>query len=638
MKKAFFQREKVPAKTFPPYETSNMEHSNEKRSHLRDRNIRKFTSPARQQKEYLNKINHLTHYDYLTDLPNRSFFNEKLASLIEEDEDSGNGFSILFMDLDRFRVINNSLGDKVGNLLLRQISQRINTFLNSTSFLARIDGDEFGIILKGHNEDTKYPITIAKAIKASFDEPFVVDGQQLFITVSIGISCFPTHGNTAEELTKNAAIALYTAKEDGKNAYILYSPSINASSLHLYSLEGDLRNSIKHNELALHYQPRVETASGKIISAEALIRWEHPIHGLIQPNRFIPFAEETGFINEITDWVLKQACLHLKQWKKENISVVPISINITAQRFLKDDWKDIFTSILLETNTDPALIELEITETTMIKYEKTAESSLQFLKELGFKIALDDFGTGFSSLSYINKFPIDTVKIDRSFTRNINKSESTDVIIKTLIFMTKGLNMNLVAEGVETTEQLKFLRQQECQEIQGYLFSKPVPADTYRSLLKKPILEIAATDEKTETKGRRKHFRIPLKFPSRAQMTMTSLKGRKMDFKNTEVLIEDIGPGGLKFLSKMHLPVRPDNVYQFNTKIMNHNICLDGKIVWKEELNGVFAYGLNFSIEEKDREHLIKLLNQFLIQLRKTPFVPNSNIIKSDRFAYLKNM
>ncbi|MGJ9459677.1 EAL domain-containing protein [Oceanobacillus sp. CF4.6] len=424
-------------------------------------------------------------------------------------------------------------------------------------------------------------------------------------------------------------------KSGGQSSALKESTREKKESGNRHHLESDLHKSIKNDELIIHYQPRVETLTGRIVSAEALVRWMHPTLGLIAPNEFIPLAEETGFVDKIGDWVLRKTCLSMQEWQKENISLVPISINISAQRFCNDDWKETITAILRETNIEPDLIELELTERKMIQNEEIVAEAIKYLRELGITITIDDFGTGYSSLSYINKFPIDTIKIDQFFTKQITESENVEVIIKSLMYMTNELNINTVAEGVESFEQLDFLRQLGCQEIQGYLFSKPVPKREFQLLLENPILEPTAT---TITKNRRKYFRISLPFPLRAQLTVAELRGREVNVGRTEVIIDDIGPGGLRFLSNMKFPARSDITYKFETTIMNQNISVTGKIIRIREVKGVHEYGLKFSLDEQERNGLVQLLNHFLIQLRNNPFVANTDMVKDDPFLYLKKM
>lgn len=587
-----------------------------------------------EQKEFEKKIQYLAFHDYLTKLPNRMLFENKINELMAASNLVNKHFSILYIDLDRFRNINESLGHPIGDKLLFEFSQRVNMLLNKNTLFARLGGDEFGIILWDY-EESDYPIKAAKLIIDCLDVPFNIEDFELLITTSVGISTFPENGKTIEELIKNADAALYRAKASGKNTYQIYSSSLSINSFKQFYLERDLRKSIDNNQLVVYFQPRVNSGTGKIVSAEALVRWEHPVWGLVSPLEFIPLAEETGYINEIGDWVLDQVCQNITNWKQQNLEVVPISVNISAQRFLKSDWKARLGTILEKNNTDPSLIEFEITETTMIKHEEAVKLALQYMKSIGFKIALDDFGTGYSSITYLKDYPIDTIKIDQSFTKHIAKTNNVETIIKSLIFMAKGLDMNVVAEGVETIEQLSFLRQQECQEIQGYIFSKPVPEETFRNLLRKMILKPTFNSETAKFPNRRRYYRINLLFPLSSQMTLTTILGNKVELGNTEILIEDIGPGGLRFLSTIQLPVRPDISYQFKTKIMGEIITLNGHVVWKEEVKGIFQYGLKFSMDETQRDALVKFLNHFSLQLRNNPFVPNCDFVKEEKISYL---
>ncbi|WP_161974924.1 EAL domain-containing protein [Bacillus timonensis] len=594
-----------------------------------------IVSNITEQKEYEKRIQYLAFHDYLTKLPNRILFEEKVKELITLSNNDKKHFSILYIDLDRFRNINESLGHHIGDKLLYEFGQRVNMLLKKNSLFARLGGDEFGVIIWDY-EESDDPITIAKLIIDCLDLPFFIDDFELLITTSVGISSFPENGKTIEEIIKNADAALYRAKATGKNTYHIYSSSLSINSFKQFYLERDLRKAIEKNQLVVYFQPRVDSSTGKIVSAEALVRWEHPVWGLVSPLEFIPLAEETGFINEIGDWVFANVCQSLNKWKQQNYEVVPISVNISAKRFLKSDWKSKLIHTLDKSEINPSLIEFEITETTMIKHEETVKSALQFIKSLGVKIALDDFGTGYSSITYLKDYPIDTIKIDQSFTKHIAKTNNVETIIKSLIFMAKGLNMNVVAEGVETIEQLSFLRQQECQEIQGYIFSKPVPEETFQNLLSKMILKPTFNSNTAKFLNRRRYYRINLLFPISSKMTLTTILGNMVELGSTEVLIEDIGPGGLRFLSTIHLPVRPDIMYQFKTKIMGEMITLNGYVVWKEEVKGVFQYGIKFKMEESQRDDLVKFLNHFSLQLRNNPFVPNCDFVKEEKICYLK--
>ncbi|MFC5465409.1 EAL domain-containing protein [Lederbergia graminis] len=599
----------------------------------------KLKITEQQKHAYEKRIQYLIHHDHVTDLPNRTLFDRKIEELIMESSLKDANFTVMYLDVDRFRQINESLGHVIGEKLIMQFSQRMKKLLNKDSLLARVGGDEFGIILWNYS-DAKYPEFTANWILDDLNEYFVVEDIEFRITTSIGISSFPADGQTKDELVKAAEVALFRAKKNGKNTYQIYSATMDINSYKNFYLDRDLRKSIENNELVVYLQPRVDTFTGKLISAEALVRWEHPVWGLVSPSEFIPIAEDSGFINEIGDWVLEEVCHFIQSCEKKKITTIPISINISAQRFLRNDWKDKLIHILRKTNTDPNLLEFEITERTLIQYEQDVEAALKYIKGLGIKIALDDFGTGYSSLSYIKDFSIDTIKIDRSFISQIAKSCDVEVIIKTLLYMTKELKMNVVAEGVETEVQLDFLKQHGCKEIQGYIYSKPVTIEEFQALQSESILKLhdPSQHKRVGVPIKRKYFRIDLHYPLKAKMTLTSIKGKEVKLGKTDVLIENIGPGGLKFLSNIHLPIRSDIFFQFDTKILNEPITLSGYIVWKEEVQDIYQYGLQLEIEEQDRDHLIKVLNNLTVQLRKTTKLPNCNFILVDKIDYIKKL
>ncbi len=585
-------------------------------------------------KVYEERITHFAYHDILTNLPNKRMFDDLIQSLVKSKDPIN--FTLLYLNLDRLGNINDTLGYEIGDKLLQEFTKRINTLLDDTSLIARLDGDEFSIILYDFKEK-EYPVAIAREIIKLLKEPFYVDDYELYISSSIGISNFPHDGESKEELLKNARAALNRAKEMGKNNYQIYSASLNISSFKLYTLERDLHKAIQNEELYLDFQPRVDTATGKMVSAEALVRWEHPIWGQVSPGEFIPLAEESELILDIGDWVLEKVCSYLQKWSENKSPIVPISINVSAKRFLRNDLISKMKYVLEKTNTDPKFIELEITETTLVYNEETVSQVIQSLREMGIRIALDDFGTGFSSLTYLKNYPIDTIKIDQSFIQNINIAKSDEMIIKSIIFLAKGLDLNVVAEGVETNDQLTFLKQQECDEIQGYLFSKPVDEKRFEQLLKNKVLKVNNSLQNQENiENRRKYYRINLLFPLSSNMSLTSINGKSVELGKTEVLIEDIGIGGLRFLSNINLPVRPDVILEFETLIMEHIVKLQGHIVWKQEVNDLYQYGLQFTINEVERDKLVKLLNNFQIQLRKNPLVQDCHFIQEDKMNYLK--
>lgn len=579
-------------------------------------------------------IKHLAYYDHLTNIPNRRMFDEKIDSLIEGATANNTNFFLLNMDLDAFKNINGSLGNRIGDQLLQGFVQRIQSIINQSAFFARMGSDEFSILI----EDTsisKYPVELANEIITQLQQPFFIDRYELYITASIGISSFPSNGKTSEELQKNANAALFRAKENGKNNLQIYSSSLNIESYKLFTMERDLRKAIKNNEFFLYFQPKVNANTNKIVGAEALIRWKHPEWGMVSPKDFISIAEENGFIIEIGEWVLKQVCQYLKQWEKSNLPLVPISVNISPKSFLRKDWTVSVLNIINEMKVNPSLLEFEITETTLLHHNDIVQNSVEFLKKVGIKVSLDDFGTGYSSLTHIERYPIDTIKIDKSF---IGKklSERSEMIIKSTLFLAEGLKMTVVAEGVETMEQLEFLQHQGCEIIQGFLFSKPVSEPDFIELLKQEVLYPANTNELANITNRRKYNRLHLTFPLSAQMTLIFINGRRVDLGKTEVLIKDIGFGGIKILSTLELPVRSDFILQFEATIMNQQVKLNGVIVWKQEDNDIYQYGINFDVNPEEKESLVQLINKFSSELRKSPLVEGCKFIQEDESAYLK--
>lgn len=590
-------------------------------------------------KKSKEKITHLAYHDYLTDLSNKRMFDEKMEEIIQTSQRNNQNFSVLYLNLDRFKQINERLGHVIGDKLLQQFTTRLDRKLKMTNYLfARLGGDEFGILLWDF-EQPDFPVTIAKRIIDSMKLSFIIDEYELFVTTSVGISTFPIDGQTKEELVKKADAALHRAKEMGKNNYQIYSTLLNISSFKQFQLERDLYKALDQKEFFLQFQPRVEASSGKMVSAEALVRWANPEWGYVSPREFIPIAEENGLILPIGDWVFREVCNRISIWRSMNLPIVPISINISAQRLLKSDFIPNVIHTLRETNTDPSLIEFEITETTLIQYEEIVTLAVQQLKKIGIRIALDDFGTGYSSLTYLKQYPIDTIKLDRSFVRNITDSKKDAMIVKSMIFLAKGLDMKIVAEGVETKEQLSLLKQQECDEIQGFLFSKSVGEEVFQSFLQNKILKpIDPQWEREDMTNRRNFYRINLLRPLQATMSLVSIKGKKVKLGKTEILIEDIGIGGLRILSHIDLPVRPDIDLQFETFILNEHVELSGHIVWKHEVNDIYQYGIQFVMKNKERDYFAKLLNKFSVQYRKNPLLTNCSFINEEKISYLKKL
>ncbi len=422
---------------------------------------------------------HMAYHDYLTGLPNRNKLNSSLTSELVSAAKRKQKLAVLFMDLDRFKVVNDTLGHNTGDELLKEVAKRLTFSLKDKDIVFRQGGDEFIIILKDADRDVA-----AKVCRRMVDvvaAPFRIQNYDIYTRPSMGVSIFPEDGETVETLIKHADFAMYQAKKEGKNHFKFYSSNNQASIINPLVLEMDLHKAIQQEELLLHYQPKMSLKTGKIVGVEALIRWNHPEWGQVAPGNFIPIAEETGLIIPIGEWALYTACKQNKEWQQKGFTTT-ISVNLSAKQFTLSNLDETVARILNETRLEPQYLELEITESITANIERTI-TTLQKLKSLGVRLSIDDFGTGFSSLNYLQKFPLDTLKIDQSFVRGLQNNSNDETIVKTIISMAHNLNLNVVAEGIETKEQLMFLQEHLCDEGQGFLFTKPLSANELENMI-----------------------------------------------------------------------------------------------------------------------------------------------------------
>ncbi|TBL81188.1 EAL domain-containing protein [Paenibacillus thalictri] len=428
------------------------------------------------------KLVHMAYHDSLTNLPNRTLLHDRLNESFQKSKKDGTSFAVIFFDLDRFKVINDTLGHHVGDQLLQQLARRLEVYVKAKDFVARYSGDEFIFIINdmAHVDEA---VQFARGIPTLLKEPFIVENCELFVTSSVGISIYPQDGTESETLLKNADIAMYRSKEKGGNTYQVYHPDMNKRSLHRLNLEVDMRRALERREFSIHYQPLVNLKTGQVFGMECLLRWNHPIWGLVSPGEFIPLAEETGLIIPIGNWVLKMACKQNKEWQEQGYPPLCVSVNISVSQFHQSNFINVVEEALHESGLDPNLLCLEITENIAMQNVPHIIDSMNKLRELGVRISIDDFGTGYSSLSYLKRFRVHTLKIDQSFIRDVTSDEDNAAIVTALIAMSHRLKIKSLAEGVETQEQLAFLIGQGCDEIQGYVFSKPVPAKDFERLL-----------------------------------------------------------------------------------------------------------------------------------------------------------
>lgn len=427
----------------------------------------------------------LAHFDQLTGLPNRTLFQDRLRQALPQASRNGKLVALLFLDLDRFKLVNDSLGHTVGDLLLKEAAGRLTHCVRKSDTVARLGGDEFTVVLTNITS-VHDAAKVAQKILDDFSRPFGLQGPELFVTPSIGITLYPFDGDDIDLLLKNADTAMYRAKQMGRNNYQFYSAEMNTATIAQLTLESSLRYALKREEFRIHYQPQVDLKTGCITSVEALLRWQHPSLGLVSPQEFIPIAEETGLIVPIGEWVLRTACAQAAAWQKANLPLMHMVVNLSIRQFKQPQLIETVERILGETGLSPRHLGLELTESMLMENEERTVSVLTELNKLGVQISIDDFGTGYSSLRYLKCFPIHILKIDQSFVREIETNATDAAIVTSIIALARNLGLRVVAEGVESAAQLKFLRANGCDGMQGYYFSKPLSSEALEKKLSAP--------------------------------------------------------------------------------------------------------------------------------------------------------
>ena len=428
------------------------------------------------------QLEYLAHHDALTSLPNRVLFTDRLDQSLARARWHGRSVALLFLDLDRFKIINDTLGHDVGDRALQALSERLNGCVREGDTVARLGGDEFAIVL----EDIASADDVAPTARNILDvlsQPFQLDKHEFILTTSIGISLFPIDGENTQTLLKHADIAMYRAKDEGRNTYQFYSADMSVKAFERLNLETNLRHALEREEFELYYQPQQCLADGRVFGVEALLRWQHPDLGLISPMEFIPMLEETGLIIPVGEWVLHAACLQARTWNESGLTSLRMSVNLSGRQTNNSNFVTTVEQVLKDSKLDPTFLELEMTESILMHNMQATIKTLETISEMGVRLAIDDFGTGYSSLSYLKRFPIDTLKIDRSFIRDLTQDPEDATLVEAIIAMGRALHLNVIAEGVETEQQVKFLRMHNCGSIQGYLLSKPLPAQELTTLL-----------------------------------------------------------------------------------------------------------------------------------------------------------
>lgn len=428
-----------------------------------------------------------TNYDALTGLPNRSLFRDRLEHAMSRSARNSEMVAVMLLDIDNFKAINDTLGHDLGDLLLQETSERLQHCVLEDDTLARLGGDEFAIILEGLSEIEEVAL-VAQKIVDDFARPFVLAGHEIYVTPSLGVTIYPLDGGDSESLIKNADTAMYRAKEHGRNHYRFYTADMNKLAVERFALEGGLRRALERREFVLYYQPQVDIKSGQMVGVEALLRWNHPERGLVPPNEFIPLLEENHLIISVGEWVLRTACAQSRAWQDAGLSPLRMGVNLSPRQFRQENLVELVDGILRDTGISPNLLELELTEGMLMESTKATSATLEKLKSKGVMVAIDDFGTGYSSLSYLKRFPIDRLKIDRSFVRDVITDANDAAIVVAIISLGRSLGLSVIAEGVEAKDQLEFLGVQKCDEYQGYHFSRPLPAEDIARLLESPRL------------------------------------------------------------------------------------------------------------------------------------------------------
>ena len=448
-----------------------------------------------ERKHAEEKMHYLAMYDGLTGLPNRQLFHEQLEQVVARARRNGERVAAMFIDLDRFKRINDTLGHATGDMLLREVSVRLNNCVRTTDYVglanepitseghvARLAGDEFTVTLDALR-DPQDAARVARRIIADLSRPFMLSGQEVVVTASVGIAVYPADGEEAEILLKNADVAMYQAKSLGRNTYQFFAGEMNSAAVERLRLENDLRRAMERGQLALHYQIKIDARDGGIVGVEALMRWRHPELGMVPPVRFIPIAEDIGLIVSLGEWVLEEACRQIKAWCDAGLPRVAMAVNLASPSFRQPDLVEKVASALRRHGVHPAELCIEATESILMRDADATMTTLKQLRELGVKLSIDDFGTGYSSLSYLRRFPIDQLKIDRSFVNELAVNNDDAAIITAIASLARSLNLDVVAEGVETVEQARLLAEQGCHIMQGYFFGKPVPAEDLTKLL-----------------------------------------------------------------------------------------------------------------------------------------------------------
>lgn len=581
------------------------------------------------------QLEHYAKHDMITNLPNYYSLHEKLDSLM------GNlkieRFAILYLNLDNFYWIVNYLGHEMGDKVLKKMAVRLKSLCPVNGFLAKEKGDSFIFIIENY-ENEKALIEHVNKIMKSVSQKLVIDDYEFNITTSIGISLYPKHATEKLKLFEHAYSALHYAKKLGKNNYQIYSYQQDLNAHKRYTLEKDLRQAIDHNELLIYYQPQVNPNTNTLIGAEALLRWNNPTWGLLQPDDFMSIAEDKHLLNKIYDWQIRHILKQFHDWKEAKIPLYPISINVSPVQLLQLDMVETLSELLEEYDISPKYIILEITEGSPLQQNEYFISTIRKLKNLGIRIAIDDFGTGFSTFQYLQTFDFDIIKIDKEFIKNLTSNNTKEAaIVSSFLHLASSLDIEVVAEGVETYEQLQFLHQKQCHAIQGKIFSKPLTEDEFRKLMIRRVITPVVTKSQQEGQNDRKFYRFEFTFPISGKMYITEIAEKQTNIGYANILITNVSIGGIRIISNFKIPVVSELKLKFEFNIMGKVFHLNGSLVYQEEeRNGLYSYGVSFNIPEVEQDKLAKVINHMTILRKINEQIPNTEFVTEEPSVYLR--
>lgn len=602
------------------------------RNRLEDSSIRGILFILRditQKKDLEKQMIYDANHDPLTDLINRSCFFEEFALLKKKAVETNNRYAFMLITINQLKDIDLSFGHEIGNQLILKITKQLKASVPKDSIISRYSEDDFALIVKENSKEKSFPEFVEKIIN-ELSRNFKIDSYELSVTVNIGASVFPKASDDQFSLRDSVKLALLRSKKLGVNRYNFYSSELNIHYYKNFTLRNDLQQAIKNDELEVYYQPLVNLNDHRIIGAEALIRWNHPEWGLVSPGEFIPIAEETGLIIEIGKWLVEKVFKDHKRWLDKGYPAIDIGINFSTIQFFEEDFVKKLKNQIIKMKFDPTFLIVEITENILLRNKEKINKDLEELKASGIRIALDDFGTGYSSLSYLNSLNIDIIKIDRSFIKGIPADFVSSAITKATVQLAKELDLEIVVEGIEKFEQLNYLKAIDCIRGQGYLYSKAVGLEEFERILQKKYkLPLKSNSYSPDSDNdRRQFFRIDFEKLLKTEMTIQEMAGKTIDVGNTKVLIENIGPGGLGFISDIRFPTEDSLIFRFMTHLAEEDLVVYGHPVWSKEIDtlnegiekSLYQYRIEFIIDEPDRETLTELLNKVEAKMKEDDF------------------